>query len=137
MAYSACLHEILKTLKWKHQTQHFRANYIMVWHDDEFKAWLSNGKWALTNAEGEWAPAPEFIINTLRGWNMEWTRGPFIFRNGFDQTDEAQYLISMLQYPELTSAAKKKVNSILTRYADWIRRDIEINDILRRYIKWL
>ena len=137
MAYSACLHEILKTLKWKHQTQHFRTNYIQVWHDDEFKAWTSKGKWALTNVAGEWAPVPEFIVNTLQGWNVEKTRGPFILSNGFDETDEAQYLISMLQYPALTDAATRNVNSILTHYADWIRRDKEINDILRRYIKWL
>ena len=111
----------------------------MVWHDDEFKfkAWLSNGKWALTNAEGEWAVAPKFIVNTLCGWDIERNRGPFTFRNDFDETDEAQYLIQMLQYPTLTSAAQKKVNSILTRYADWIDRDKEVNDILRRYIKWL
>ena len=91
----------------------------------------------MVNAEGEWAVAPRFVVNTIRGWNTEWTRGPFIFSNGFDETDEAAYLISMLQYPTLTEAATRKVNSILTHYADWIRRDIEINDILRRYIKWL
>lgn len=137
MAYSACLHEILKTLKWKHQTQHFRANYIQNGTYGDIKVYSSQGKYALVNAEGEWAVAPRFVVNTIRGWNTEWTRGPFIFSNGFDETDEAAYLISMLQYPTLTEAATRKVNSILTHYADWIRRDIEINDILRRYIKWL
>lgn len=139
MAYSACLHEILKTLKWKHQTQHFRANYIKIWSDDdgEFEAWLSNGKWALTNTEGEWAPAPAFIVNALKGWNTERNRGPFVFKNGFDETDEAHYLIQMLQYPTLTHTALKKVDSIVHMYSDWISYDIEVRDILRRYIKWL
>lgn len=108
-----------------------------MWHDDEFKAWANKGKWALTNVEGEWAPVPEFIVNTLQGWNVEKTRGPFVFKNGFDETDEAQYLISMMQYPELTDAAMRKVDSILTHYADWIGRDKEINNILRRHIRWL
>lgn len=104
---------------------------------DEFKVYLGQGKYALVNAEGEWAVAPEFIANTIRGFTFRHTRGPFIFKNGFDETDEAHYLIQMLQYPTLTDAALKKVDSILKRYADWIDRDKEVNNMLRRHIKWL
>lgn len=68
---------------------------------------------------------------------MEKTRGPFVFKNGFDETDEAQYLISMMQYPTLMDAASRKVRMIRTRYADWIDEDKEVIEILRRYIKWL
>jgi hypothetical protein len=106
-------------------------------YSDEFQVWFSNGKYALTNAEGEWAIAPKFVVNTLCGWNTEKTRGPFVFKNGFDETDEAAYLISMMQYPTLTDAASRKVRTIRRQYADWIGEDKEINDILRRYIKWL
>lgn len=109
----------------------------MVWQNDEFQVWLSNGKYALTNVEGEWASVPAFIANTIRGWNVERNRGPFVFKNGFDETDEAQYLISMLQYPILTHAALKKVDNIVHMYRDWISYDVEVRDILRRYIKWL
>lgn len=137
MAYSACLHEILKTLKWKYQTPHFNRNYIRVGSCDDIKIYAGQNRDALVNAEGEWAPVPKFIANTLRDIRYKCIRGPFIFSNGFDETDEAAYLISMLQYPTLTDAAQRKVDSILTRYKDWIDRDIEINDILRRYIKWL
>lgn len=104
---------------------------------EDFKVYTGRDKYVLVNAEGEWAVAPKFVVNTIRSIEYEWTRGPFIFSNGFEKTDEAHYLVNMLQYSELTPTAQKKVNSILTRYADWIRRDIEVNDILRRYIKWL
>ena len=139
MAFSVCLREILKTLKWKHQTQHFKRNYIRIFYDyvDGFSIWVSNGKYVLMNAEGEWATAPVFVINTIRGLTSEKERGPFVFKNGFEETNEAQYLIKMLQYATLTDAAEEKVAYIRRIYADWISDDVEIRDILRRHIKWL
>lgn len=141
MVYSACLYEILKTLKWKHQTQHFRANYMRIGTGfgafEDFKVYTGHDKYALVNTEGEWAVAPKFLVNSIRGIVYERIRGPFIFRDGFDETDEAQYLVSMMIYPELTSAAEKKVALIRKQYANWIDEDKEVIEILRRYIKWL
>lgn len=104
---------------------------------EDFKVYTGRDKYALVNTEGEWAVAPKFLVNSVRGIVYERTRGPFIFKNGFDETDEAAYLVNMLQYPELTDAATRKVALIHKQYADWIDEDKEVKEILRRYIKWL
>ena len=137
MEYSACLHAILKTLKWKPITQHFKEHYVPVGTSDEFQIRSSKGKYALVNAEGEYAIAPTFVINTMRDYNYVKVRGPFVFKDGFEETDEAQYLIRMMQYPTLTDATTRKVALIRKQYADWIGEDKEVINILRRYIKWL
>lgn len=135
------MYEVLKTLKWKHQTGHFSRNYMRIGTGfgafEDIKVYTGHDKYALVNAEGEWAVAPKFVVNTIRGIVFERTRGPFIFKNGFDETDEAQYLIQMLAYPILTDAAQRKVALIRKQYADWIDEDKEVKEILRRYIKWL
>jgi hypothetical protein len=124
-------------LKWKPITNHFKITYIKVKSVPNFDIFISNGKYALLNDIGEWAVAPDYIVNTLRNFLYERERGPFIFKNGFEETQQAQYLVSMMRYPELTVAAARKVDSIRTQYSDWIDVDKEVIKILRRYIKWL
>lgn len=100
--------------------------------------YYSNGDYALVNTKtSEYAKAPLFVVNTLQDLKSTCERGPFIFKNGFDQEEEAAYLVSMLQYSTLTAAATKKVDAIKQRYADWISYDIEVNEMLRKHIRWL
>jgi hypothetical protein len=102
------------------------------------RLYMSNGGYALLNTQtSEWAKVPLFIANEWRGNHYITTRGPFVFHDGFAETDEAQYLLQMLQYSELSSQAQKKVDGIRQKYADWISYDVEVKDYLKAHIGWL
>ena len=102
------------------------------------QVYYSNGNYALLNTQvSEWAKAPLFIVNTLQDHRFEKERGPFIFKNGFDETEEAVYLVQMLQYSELTTKAQQKVDTIKQKYADWISYDVEVAEMLRKHIRWI
>lgn len=132
------MHAILRTLPWKPVTQHFKSHYIPITVMDVLRLCISNGEYALLNTQvNEWAKVPLFIANEWRGNHYITTRGPFVFHDGFAETDEAKYLLSMLQYPTLTPRAEKKVKDIFSRYGDWITKDEEVTGYLRRNIKWL
>lgn len=132
------MHAILRTLPWKPVTQHFKSHYIPISTADMLQIYYSSGVYALLNTRtSEWAKVPLFVVNTLMGNNSGNERGPFIFKNGFEQEDEAQYLLQMLQYSELTPKAAKKVKDINQKYSDWITYDTEVREYLRRNIKWL
>ena len=138
MVYSTCLHDVLKTLPWKPVTQHFKQTYLKICVVDGLRVCINGGKYALVNeSTNEWTVVPLFIANTLTGGNGTVERGPFIFKNGFDQTREAAYLLEMLQYTQLTQRSQIKVDSIKRHYSDWISYDDEVRDYLRRHIKWL
>lgn len=105
---------------------------------DTLRLCMSNGEYALLNTQtNEWAKVPLFVANEWRGNHYITTRGPFMFHDGFAETDEAQYLLQMLQYPTLSARAAKKVKDINQRYSDWITYDTEVREYLRRNIKWL
>lgn len=119
-------------------TQHFKQTYLKICVVDRFRVCINGGKYALVNeSTNEWAVVPLFIANTLTGGNSTVERGPFIFKNGFEQTCEAAYLLEMLQYTQLTQRSQIKVNDIKRHYSDWISYDDEVRDYLRRHIKWL
>lgn len=132
------MYAVLRTLKWKPVTQHFKTHYMPISTVGVLQVYYSEGEYAIVNTKtSEYAKVPVFIANTLMGNNFGKERGPFIFKNGFDETEEAAYLIAMLRYSRLTATAEKKVDSIRQRYADWISYDIEVNELLRTHIGWL
>ena len=132
------MYAVLRTLKWKPLTQHFKTHYMPVMLSGLLHIYYSNGDYALVNTKtSEYAKAPLFIVNTLQDLKSTRERGPFIFKNGFEYEEDAVYLISMLQYSELTATAAKKVDSIKQKYADWITYDTEVREYLRRHITWL
>lgn len=132
------MYAVLRTLKWKPLTQHFKEHYLPIMLSGLLHIYYSNGDYALVNTRtSEWAKAPLFVVNTLQDLKSTCERGPFVFKNGFDQEEEAAYLIQMLQYSELTAKAQQKVDTIKQKYADWISYDIEVAEMLRRHIKWL
>lgn len=132
------MYAVLRTLKWKTVTQHFKEHYMPVTIMAVLRLYMSNGGYALLNTQtSEWAKVPLFIANEWRGNHYITTRGPFVFHDGFAETDEAKYLLSMLQYSELSSQAQKKVDGIRQKYADWISYDTEVKDYLKAHIGWL
>ena len=119
-------------------TPHFKQHYIRVYVFVEgFTLWLHNGQYALCNEQNEYATVPLFVAYTLTNNRYEVGRGPFIFKNGFDKEPEAQYLIQMMQFSKLAASAAAKIDRIRQQYADWISYDIEVTEILRKYISWL
>lgn len=132
------MHAYLRTLKWKPVTQHFKSHYMPVSVDDTLLLYMSGGEYALVNTvTNEYAKVPLFIANEWRCSYYNITRGPFIFKNGFNETDEAAYLLQMLQYQQLTARAQAKVKDIRRRFADWINYDEEIKGYLKGVIRWL
>lgn len=132
------MYAVLRTLKWKPVTQHFKAHYLPISTDGVLQIYYGNGVYGLLNTQtSEWAKAPLFVVNTLTGNNSGDERGPFIFKNGFEQEDEAHYLVSMLQYSTLSTHAQQKVDDILRKYGDWITYDTEVRDYLKVHIGWL
>lgn len=132
------MHAYLRTLKWKPVTQHFKSRYMPISINEPLRLYQGNGEYAIVNTvTNEYAKVPLFIANEWRCDHYITTRGPFIFHDGFEREDEAQYLIRMLQYQQLTARARQKVDSILRLYADWINYDEEVKGYLGRIIRWL
>lgn len=132
------MREALKTLTWKPVTQHFKAHYLPLDTTSPLQVYYKAGEYAIVNPTvSEYAKAPLFVVNTLLGQTYEKERGPFIFKNGFDETPEAQYMIRLLQYSELTVGSRAKIVQIQQQYSDWISYDFEVKEILRRHIRWL
>ena len=132
------MYAVLRTLKWKPVTQHFNSHYIPVTIIAVLRLYTSDGVYALLNTQtSEWAKVPLFIANTWRDNHYITTRGPFVFHDGFAETEEAQYLLQMLQYSTLSTRAQQKVDTIRQKYADWITYDTEVRDYLRVHIGWL
>jgi len=132
------MYAVLRTLNWKPVTQHFNSHYMPITVMDTLRLCISNSEYALLNTRtSEWAKVPLFVANEWRDNHYITTRGPFVFHDGFAETEEAQYLVTMLQYDKLTPTAKKKVEGINQKYADWISYDTEVREYLRRHITWL
>ena len=132
------MHAYLRTLKWKPVTQHFKSHYIIVTVNDVLRLCTNANEYALINTQtNEYAKVPLFIANEWRGNHFITTRGPFVFHDGFVETEEAQYLLKMLQYTTLTSRAERKVEDIRRQFSDWIGYDDEVRGYLKHNIQWL
>ena len=132
------MYAVLRTLKWKPVTQHFKEHYLPISTTGLLHIYYSNGDYALVNTKtSDYAKAPLFVVNTLQELTSIRERGPFIFWNGFEQEEDAAYLIQMLQYSTLTVKAQQKVDTIKQKYADWISYDIEVTELLRNHVRWL
>ena len=120
-----------------HFKQHYIRVYVSLYGIRGYTLWLHSGQYALCNEQNEYATIPLFVAYTLTNNKYEVGRGPFIFKNGFDKEPEAQYLIQMMQFSKLAASAAAKIDHIRQQYADWISYDIEVTEILRKYINWL
>ena len=119
-------------------TQHFKSHYMPVTVMETLRLYQSSGKYALVNTvTNEYAIVPLFVANEWRCSHYIVTRGPFVFHDGFNETDEAAYLLRMLQYSVLIPKAQAKVDDIRRRFADWIGYDDEVRGYLRMVIKWV
>lgn len=132
------MYAYLRTLTWKPVTQHFKEHYLPVKTYGALQLYFSNGQHALMNTKmNEWAKVPLFIANTFMGNHYSVTKGPFVFKDGFDQMEAAHYLVSMLQYAELTPKAELKVDRVREQFSDWISYDQEVTEYLRHNVRWL
>ena len=94
-------------------TQHFKSHYMPVTVMETLRLYQSSGKYALVNTvTNEYAIVPLFVANEWRCSHYIVTRGPFVFHDGFNETDEAAYLLRMLQYSVLIPKAQAKVDDI-------------------------
>lgn len=117
--------------KWKHWTPYYSASLLCVSNTAYGTVYTRHGQDYLLH-EGDVSRIPYYVSLELQETHrltQQW--GPYKFFNGFETTEEAEYLKKMFQYPELTDRAQKKVTDILFEYSIWIEIDNEFMNVLK------
>lgn len=78
-------------------------------------------------------PVPRFMAQSLLG-NDKFTfwLGPYAFLNEFETTTHGQYLIKMLEYPNLVPASQRKIDTIIDVYKYWVQVDDAFMEIMKK-----
>jgi len=118
--------------RWKRWTPYYESSLLYLTTTEYGRVYTKHGQDYLV-CEGEVSKIPYYVSLSLRGDHRvtkQW--GPYKFINGFETTQEAEYLKKMFQYPHLTDVAQRKVTDILFDNSIWIELDDEFIEILNR-----
>ena len=105
-------------------TQYYKERLIPryhVWDLNMRVCETSNGQNYVTVGGEEVIKVPVWVARSLKQ-EREITGcfGPYMFYNNYEQSANAQYLIGMFKYPNLTPAASAKREAILEADREWV-----------------
>ena len=119
-----------RTIKWKKWTYHHKTHLMYITTTAYGRVYTYHGQDYLVNEEGEVGKIPYYASLTIRGEKrVTKTWGPYKFINGFETTREAEYLMKMYQYPDLSDRAQEKVKDIFFEYGIWVEMDYDFISI--------
>lgn len=118
-------------VKWKKWTYHHKTHLVYLATTSYGRVYTYHGQDYLVNDEGEVGKIPFYVSLSVRGITRA-TRiwGPYIFYNGFETTSEAEYLMKMFRYKQLTPVAAAKVAKIRSLNTEWIGEDKDFIEAL-------
>lgn len=112
-----------RNVKWKKWSPYYRSSLIHVETTDYGRLYSRGNQYYLVHND-EIGKIPRYMALTLMNvYNETGHWGPYTFYNGFDATPEAQYLMKMFRYPQLTDRARQKVADIRFDYNMWFTED--------------
>ena len=105
-------------------TQYYREHLVPVRHLFDIGAgvYQRGDSWYVVTKQGEEVTkVPIWVARSLL-FDRELTGcfGPYMFYNNYEQSANAQYLIGMFKYPNLTPAASAKREAILESDREWV-----------------
>ncbi len=111
--------------KWKKWTPYFERSLLYITTTDYGRIYTKHGQDYLVT-EGEVSKIPYYVSLTIRGERrITKTWGLYKFINGFETTREAEYLMKMYQYPDLSDRAQEKIKDIFFNYGIWVEMDYD------------
>ena len=122
--------QVLRTMTFKSITQGFCEHYALykIFYDGNKMmrrtTEAGNVLYAYVNTKTkEYAKLPIWLADTIAGHErVTYIIGPWIFVNGFENTQEGKYLQRIFPYYfKMSEHTSKKVNMILTKYGWWVR----------------
>lgn len=112
-----------RNVKWKKWSPYFNATLVPV-HISEYGRIYSKGDSHYLVTNNEVGKVPRYMALTLMGINKEtYHWGPYTFYNEFENTHQAQYLMKMFKYKQLTDRAASKMADIRFDYCMWFTED--------------
>lgn len=112
-----------RNIKWKKWSPYYNATLVPI-HTSEYGRIYSKGDTHYLVTDNEIGKIPRYMALTLMGVHQathHW--GPYTFYNEFENTQQAQYLIKMFKYKQLTDRARQKVADIRFDYNMWFEED--------------
>lgn len=129
--------QILKDSKWHTWTPHYQSHLLRLHETPYGDLYISDGRYFIRKGT-EVTRIPDFAAPSIYrrgGIQMNTTTeqiGKYSFLNGFEKTQEGQYLIDKLRYFRLSAAAQRKVEAIESKYSYWVCINTTYADILRQ-----
>lgn len=127
-----------KLSNWKDESYYLKTSFFPSGSVDINHMPFSVGRigesWYLKNTNtNQYCKIPSYLAHSLCNKNgFTYWIGPYAFANGFEETAEGKYLIKMLEYPHLSTVAKRKVDNILNTYKYWVQVDEQFMEILKK-----
>lgn len=135
---ATCLQKVMKKLSnWKDETYYLKTSFFPSGSVDINHMHFSVGTvlsiWYLKNTStNQYCKIPHYLARSLLSKNsFTFWIGPYAFVNEFETTAEGKYLIDMLKYSRLSTAAQRKVDNILDTYKFWVQVDEQFMSILK------